>query len=135
MFLSIFIKDIVIFLILNSVISKTFNLPWLKNDWFFRHSVLTKINQVQILHLTMYNFNIFESVDFWLSVIMDMRSYSKLDHTQTTYLWFSISLHIHKTDSEVKIRVHLGTYPTTPSASSISINNELMSWDLERMVC
>ena len=38
-----------------------------------------------------------------------MHNYGKLDHTQTMYL----------TDSEVKMRVHLSVYSTTPSARTI----------------
>ena len=67
----------------------------------------------------MFKLYSFEKFDFWLTVRMSMCNYGKLYHIQTTYLWFSISLHIHKTDSEVKMRVHLSAYPTTPSTRSI----------------
>ena len=53
-------------------------------------------------------------IDFWLTVRMPMPSYGKLDYTQITYLWFSISLRIHKTNSEVKcgyIWVHTQLHP------------------------
>ena len=62
----------------------------------------------------------FASVDFWLTVRMRILNHDKLDHTQAMYLWFSISLYIHKTDSEVKMRVHMSAYSTTPSVRSTS---------------
>ena len=57
----------------------------------------------------LYHFEKVVEVD-WLTVKMRMRNYGKPGHTQTTYLWFLILLHIQKTDSEVKMRVHLSVY-------------------------
>ena len=71
-----------------------------------------------MLHLTIYKLYPFEKVDFWLTVKMYMRNYVKLDHIQIMYQWFSISLHFHKTDSEVKMRVYLSAYSITTSARS-----------------
>ena len=51
-----------------------------------------------------------------------MPNYGKLDHTQKMYLRFSISLHIHETVSEVKMRVYLSAYSTTTSARNICSN-------------
>ena len=68
----------------------------------------------------MYKFYPFEKVDFWLTVIMHMRSFGKLDHTLTMYLWFSISLHIKKTDSGVEMRVNLSAYSARTSAVKYS---------------
>ena len=69
----------------------------------------------------------------WLTVRMRMCNYGKLEHTQTKYLWFSISLHIHKTDSEVKTRIHLSAYSTTPSARSIFIFQVIMELLLQSL--
>ena len=92
----VFLQRILLFF--SYLISKTFNRPLLKNNWLFRYSVLVKFNQLQFLHLTVCKRNPFKKVDFWLTVRMGMCNYGKLDHTQTTYLRFSISLHIDKTD-------------------------------------
>ena len=95
----VFLQRILLFfLIFYPLISKTFNRSSLKYNWFFRYSVLVKLNQLQILHLTVCKWNPFKKVDFWLTVRMRMCNYGKLDHTQTTYLRFSISLHIDKTN-------------------------------------
>ena len=101
------------------LISKNFNVAWLKNDWFFRYGILIKFDQLQILHPVMYKLYHFGKVDFRLTVRMRMRNYGKLDHTQTTYLWFPISLHIHKTDFLIKMRLHLSAYSITLSARCI----------------
>ena len=74
----------------------------------------------------MYKFYPFKKVDFWLIVRMHMYYYGKLDHKQTTYLCFSILLHIHKTDSEVKMRVHLSAFSTTTSARSIYFSDQFL---------
>ena len=57
----------------------------------------------------MYKLYHFEKVDFWLTVRIRMRNYVKFDQT----------LHTQKTDSEIKMRVRLSAYSTTPSARSI----------------
>ena len=67
----------------------------------------------------MYKLYHFEKVDFWLTVRMRMHNYGKLNHTQTTYLRFSILLHILKTDYEIKMWVHPSAYSTKPSARTI----------------
>ena len=100
------------------IFSKNRTLQLLITQKWLRYSVLKKFDQLQILHPMMHKLYSFASVDFWLTVRMRILNHDKLDHTQAMYLWFSISLYIHKTDSEVKMRVHMSAYSTTPSVRS-----------------